>query len=244
MHDDQLAFNLQNQRVVAPLLAAVFTLAGCAASPVEKAKSELIPASQIRIADRFDTREVNTINLAEVVVNCLPGAQNDSSNIQRIQEGLDEAKKNIQIFGRWDSSRMFAVFKDQAWCMHRSEGGWPILAGEALQYTVDPVGPSKEVIEDWYRQIVLRLATVGEARVAYNMPNNSHAVLVTYWISFSFPRIEINYRHQHRVRGTWENELLDLQFTHVQLQDIKTVKWGEGTIKHNPIAHRYFKLPR
>ncbi|NJS35464.1 MAG: hypothetical protein HC765_01935 [Brachymonas sp.] len=47
--------------------------------------------------------------------------------------------------------------------MPYSEGGWPILAGEVLQYTVDPIGPSPAVIAEWNRQIVLRLATVGES---------------------------------------------------------------------------------
>jgi hypothetical protein len=226
------------------LYMAIALLTACATDPVAHVRSQFIPAAQIQITDRFDTRQVTESSYVAEVIRCLPQANAEGARSEGIQKILEKSQNFIQLFGHPTTPRIFAVFKDQAWCIDRSEGGWPIYAGEALRYTADPIGPSQAVIDEWYRQIAHRLAVVGEARVAYNMPDNRHALLVTYWITMNFPRVELHYRHQQRVRGTWEHELLDLQFTHVQLKEVKTVKWGEGTIKPNPIAHRFYHLPR
>jgi hypothetical protein len=223
------------------IVCSSLVLSGCATTGDDDKKpweKQLVPLNRLVIADNFETVPLTATNARKLVSACFPGVEKIDSQVNKIIEDLPKSSSFFQLYGRLDYANVFAVSNHQGFCLQRSESHWPILATEALKATVNPVGPSPVLINDWNRQIVRRLATLGEVRVAYVFPLENRAILVNYWISFSFPRLALHYRHEERKSGHWEKEHFDLLFSNVQLRDVRAVRWGEDQIKTNLIGHR------
>jgi hypothetical protein len=223
------------------VLIALAVLNGCASTqstPNKPWDQHLVSIADLKIDDLTQTRAIAAENIAAQLSACFPSGDAHESQAKKIMADLEKSKQNVMLFGRLDHPQVFYIANMEGFCIQRSQAHWPILSGEMLKATVNPVGISASMANDWYRQIARRLATIGEAKVAYVFPLENRATIVTYWISFGFPRLSINYRTDEKKNGQWEREHLDLIFSDVSLRGINVVRWGNDMAKSNLLGHR------
>lgn len=173
---------------------------------VQSTFTDVTPVGDVQIRKKFDFVEVSPDNFRAVLVNCIPQLE---KNIARIDPPLP----NLQhaIYKASDSSRVFVVKKTVGLCLQASSANFPIFAGEAFRGTVQPMGVSDEVLEDWNAQIAGFVARQGSAQVVYLYPNQN-ALTVRYWVDASAPLV-IRYTTQFKPKGEWDKQAFDALFT-------------------------------
>lgn len=217
-------------------LMVVF-LAGCATSPTQKAfppPVDYVPIDKVQITSRFDTVEVTPANLAIEARKCVPQLGADSQGIKKtIQEFPSRASVGL---GHASSANLFLLNQTTAICLQRSSAKFPIFAAEAFIDTINPQGVPPDVVDDWYKQIALQIATKGMAKVAYAF-DNGNAFIATYWVEMN-QSIALSYSNIFKKAGAWETEKIDFKFTHPTLTSVSEVKRSRLSQKAQPLMHR------
>lgn len=217
------------------LFAAFVT--GCAVQPqkVFPPPADYVPIGKVQIESRFVTVEVTKETLGIEANKCVRPLNSNSQSIQK--QLKDFPNKNMVIFGHASSANRFLLHQTTAVCLQKSSEKFPIFAAEAFFDTTNPKGVPPDVVDGWYKQIALLIATKGVAKVAYVFANGN-AFSVSYWVE---PPSEsgLYYSSTFKKAGTWETEKLDAQFTHPTLTSLSETKRSNSFQKSNPLAHRF-----
>jgi len=196
--------------------------------------SDFVPIGKVQIASRFITVDVTRETLGIEANKCIPQLNDDSQNIKK--EVNDFPNKNIVGLSHASSANMFLMRQTKAVCLQRSSEQFPIFAAEALLETVNPKGVPPDVVDGWYKQIALLIATKGVAKVAY-VYANGNANVVSYWVETT-PAFGLYYSSTFNKVGTWETETFDAQFSHPSMSSISETKRSGLSQKSYPMAHR------
>jgi hypothetical protein len=218
------------------LACVAATLAGCAA-PHRAAvppPTDYVPIDRLEISSQFPTVELTRETLAAAINQCVPQVKVDSSGSRSALSQFPS--NNVVLIGHLSSANQFWVNKTTGFCLRTSSAKFPILAGEAFIETVNPKGVPPDVTDGWYRQIALRMASRGSAKVAYVF-ENGNAFVVDYWME-SNRGATLRYSSALRKAGTWETETIDFRFTHPALSAVSETKRGNEWAKPNLLAHR------
>ncbi|MBI5109608.1 MAG: hypothetical protein HZA62_12780 [Rhodocyclales bacterium] len=197
--------------------------------------SDYVSLSGLRVASRFATVELTRDTLAIEANRCIPALGAKSQNIQEALSGFPN--RNSIVFGHVNSAKKFLVRQTTGMCLAKSSAGHPVFATEAFIDTVNPVGVPPDVVDEWYRQIALLIATKGAAKVAYTFPNGN-AFVVSYWVDSS-PEFGLYYSNQFRKTGNWEYEALDTRLSHSSMRSVSETQRSGASQKEDPISHRY-----
>jgi len=233
--------------------SAVFCAAlllGCAAPPqkIFTLPTDYVPIEQIEIKSRYDTTEVTRESLGHEVNKCAPQAGGDAQSIRHALQ--DFPNKNIVAFGQASTANVFILNRTTGFCLRRSTANFPIFAAESFIDTVNPKGVPADVVDGWYKQIAMLIATKGIANTAYLM-GKGDAFITTYWTDV-VPTFNLIYSTVFKKAGTWEADNLDVKFSHPTLTsvtetqrhesnkrrpatEIQRSAWSE---KRYPLAHR------
>lgn len=225
--------------VVASISFSIFLLGSSTLTLAEQlqiAKAALaqpedyVPLEQVMIPSQFETVEVNSNNFADELGKCLHKVDQNLPDFKKIQE------MGFGAFEHPGSGNLFLITRTTAICLTRSSEKRFIFAAESFQGTVTPEGVPEKILDGWYKEISKTIASKGSAEIIYAL-NDGSAHLVRYWArSFS-----LEYWTESRGKGEWENEKVDLHFSHPSLSSVvaKKTEYGRSaTWKLFPIAHR------
>lgn len=207
-------------------------ITGCATPPqkVFPPPTDYVPIERVQIASRFDTVEVTAATLGLEVNKCVPQLNGDSPSIQKHLKAFPN--RNIMGFGHMSSANNFVLRQTTAVCLQKSSEKHPIFAAEVFLNTANPKGVPPDVVDDWYKQIALGIATKGVAKVAYVFANGN-ANTVSYWVETPHD-IDLYYSSTFKKAGTWEKEKYDAQFSHPSMTGFSETKGRKAYL----LAHR------
>lgn len=219
-----------------PVVYVATVLVGCATQPqkVFPPPADYVPIGKVQIPSKFQTIELTRETLAAETNRCVPQISINSENMNK---GLSNfPSTNIVLYGHVSSANQFWVNKTMGMCLQRSSEKFPIIAAEAFFDTVNPAGVPPDVVDGWYKQIALLIATKGTAKVAYVFEKGT-AFVVDYWIE---PRqgFKLHYSSSFRKAGNWESERLDIRLSHPSMSSVSETKIGSETAKLNLLSHR------
>lgn len=220
----------------AVIFCAAF-LVGCATPPktVFPPPEDYVPISQVKITSRFVVVEVTRANLGLEINKCVPQVD---ANAQAIEQGLqDFPSNNIRKFGHASSAKSFILRKTKAICLQKSSEKFPIFAAEAFFEMANPGGVPPDIIDGWYKQIALLIATKGVAKIAYKF-ENGNAFIVSYWVE-TIPEFALSYSSAFKKSGTWETESFDAQFSHPTMTSFNEIKRSGSSRKVYPLEHQF-----
>lgn len=220
---------------VACIYAAL--LAGCATSPPKTfpPPTDYIPISEVQITSRFNTVEVTRETLGLEVNKCIPQINADS---QGIKQKLGKfPSDNSWAIGQASSANIFLLRRTTAVCLHKSSEKFVIFSAEAFFDTANPHSIPPDIIENWYKQIALLVATKGVAKVAYVF-SNGNAFVVSYWIEKPL-EFGIFYSSVNKKAGEWEKDNFDAKFSHPSLESMSLTKRSGLSQKMDPLSHRF-----
>lgn len=233
----------------APLLAtlAVVGLSACVTSPTQTssratAQPDLVALNNIQIPDEFSVFDLSADTLPAQARQCVSTMAESSKGIQDLVRDFPRDRATV-VIGHTGSASRFVVMGKQAVCLRYSETRYPIFAIEAFQNTVNPVlrGDSKQVVNDWFRQIATLLARNGSVKVAYAF-KNGNAFIATYSVEDPVaPTLHFSSRFK-RV-GEWENERVDLKFSDPALNSVVEFRVNGKSEKSNLLGHRRKPTP-
>ena len=196
--------------------------------------NDYVPISQIQIASRFVTVEVTRETLGLEANRCIPQLDADSHSIRETLKKFPS--KDVVGFGQASSSRIFLLDQTTAICLQKSTAKYPIFAAEAFFETANPIGVPPDVVDGWYKQIALMIATKGVAKIAYVF-GNGNAFIVSYWVDTT-PEFGLAYSSAFKKSGAWETENLDAKFSHPTMTSFTETKRSGSSQKTYPLAHR------
>jgi hypothetical protein len=197
--------------------------------------NDYVPISRIMIESRFTPTEVTRQSLPSEVHKCIPQWNVRSEKSKDAQEKFPE--ENIIAFGHENSSKTFLLHQTTGICIEKSSNRFPIFASEAFIGTVNPMGVPPQIVDEWYKQIALLIATKGVAKVAYVF-ENGNIFAATYWVEPT-SGYTIFYDNVFKKAGTWENEKFDAKFSHLSISSVTESKRDGLKEKRFPLAHQY-----
>lgn len=215
-------------------LAAV--LVGCATQPrkVFPPPADYVPIGEVQILSKFQTIDLTRENFAFEVNKCIPQI---SINSESLNKGLFSfPRANIASYGHMSSASEFWINKTVGICLRKSSEKFAILAAEAFFNTVNPMGVPPDIVDGWYKQISLLIATKGVAKVAYSFEKGT-AFVVDYWIE---PRhiYKLNYSSSFKKVGDWESEKIDVRFSYPSMSSVTETKTNGRAEKLDLLSHR------
>lgn len=196
--------------------------------------TDYVPIKQVQIPSRFSTVEVTKENLGIEVNKCVPQLNLYSEGVRK--HLVSFPGKDLIGFGHVSSSKIFLLQRTTAICLQKSSEKFPIFASETFLDTINPQGVPPDVVEEWYRQIALLIATKGMARVAYVF-KNGNASITSYWVE-NQSSFSLNYSRIFEKKGEWEKEGIDAEFIYPTMTSVSETKRSDMSKKHNPISHR------
>lgn len=214
------------------VLASVFAfLAGCVTTSASFAPpTDYVKREDIQIADRFSPTELTDANASDAVLQCLPTMPRESAALTNIRAELPLKPGQAKIIGHASSASRFLITGNKGLCIRYSESNSPILAAQAFFNTIEPIGISPDILNDWHRQIAHKLALHGVVRVAYVFPNGN-AFMTHYWANKGGPAL--GYSSTFHKAGQWEKDPIELKFTDPNLQSVNVVEHDGRRYKVN-----------
>lgn len=209
-------------------LSSFLFLAGCETTqPHQFAQpADYVPLEGLRIESRLPVVDVTSGNLAGEALKCVPTLQPGSKGIQQLAAKLPLAAGTFTVLGHASSAHQFMVRGTSSACLRRSEARHVILAADALLDTVNPVGVSPDVQDDWYKQIALKLAQSGTVKVAYAYASGG-ASSATYWLGLGqHDGNTLYYTYEFKKAGAWEPSAYGLVFRDSNLTSTSETKRG------------------
>lgn len=220
--------SMMQRRFLGMWFFSFLLLAGCETTQPRQfaPPADYVPLEGLRIESRLPVVEVTSSNLAEEALKCVPTLHTTSKSIQQLAGKLPLAAGTTTVLGHASSANQFIVRGTSSACLRRSEARHVILAADALLDTVNPVGVSPDVQDDWYKQIALKLAQSGTVKVAYAYSSGA-ASAATYWLGMGqHDGGTLFYTYEFKKAGAWEPSAYGLVFRDRNLASISETKRG------------------
>jgi len=189
--------------------------------------------NEINIPSTFNEVELSKKTVVSEIIKCLPSAPQDF--LSRTTADFPEGDGVISTVS--GPTGWFVIRGTRGYCVPKSTNGYPILATEAFQDTVNPSPVPTRVAEQWYKQIATLIAQKGSAKVAYVF-DNGNAALADY---SSTKGSELHYSLSFKKAGGWETEKLDAKFSDKAMQSCSIRQYGGKFEKSYFLLHRYHK---
>jgi hypothetical protein len=205
-------------------------LVACAA-PANKTfapPTDFVPNNQIVITSKFKLITISKDNFFYEANKCVQSYNPDATAVRKTLEKFPS--NDILGVGHVRSSKTFILYQTRGFCLERSAANFPIFAAEAIDKTVNPIGASPAITDNWYKQIAMLIATKGIAKIAYTF-SNGNAFIATYWVE-STKTTSLQYSSEFKKAGTWEKEVFDRKFSHPTATSVTETKRGDQLIKH------------
>lgn len=196
--------------------------------------ADYVPIEKAQIASRFMTISITRENLAAEASKCIPQLNGDSETIKKAANNVPI--QNVVGFSHLSSANLFLTRYTTAICLQKSSARFPIFAAEAFLETVNPKGVPPDVVDGWYKQIALLIATKGIAKVAY-VYGNGNAFAVSYWVEPT-SAFGLYYSSTFNKAGTWETGTFDARFSHPAMTSVSETQRSGVSQKTYPLAHR------
>jgi hypothetical protein len=228
------------QGIVWSLLGAAMVLAGCETVPQRQfpPPQDYVAFDGLRIESRFPSVELTRENVAAEATRCIPQLEGTGAGIKQLTSKLPLPPGTSTLLGHVSSASQFMVSRSTGICLQQSQARHTILAAEAFVDTVSPVGIPPDVLDDWYKQIALKMAQAGAVKVAY-VYTNGNAVAVSYWFgSGETEKRTLYYSQEFKKAGAWEAGSYGLVFKHANLASISETKRNGVGRKSDFISQR------
>ncbi len=201
-------------------LTSAALLLGCASSP------NAVAIDPSNIAEKFDVSEVTTTNMLDLTRSCL------GANIQtQVTESLLKdfpIRSGFSVVSNSQSKNYAYFFASSMTCIRQTARGYPILAAEAFNRTVVPVGVPDSIKLEWDKKIAARIASHGTARVLY-LYNNGNGHSAIYWVKLDDKGV-LHYGSDFKRAGQFQVSDYDFQFSHPNITSVSTVSYQNGTV--------------
>lgn len=218
------------------LTALVLSISACATKPGKGIHSFLNGAIEIR--QEFAVDVVGEKNLGAVYQACLGTELAQGIRTEMLK---DISKKSMSITRNTAHSRYLLLTAHLATCIQETSRGFPVLATEVFNKTVEPAGVPEPTLNQWYERIAHTLAKEGHAEVAYQFPSgNAHRV--RYWTDIRF-RGFFFYEASFVPEKDFKPSNFDFVFTHPELNGVVTSRWGDSgpdVYQRKPFLHHRF----
>ena len=186
--------------------------------------TDYVPVDEITIKSNFDTVSLTAENLRAEQKKCVPLLSSDSS-----KTSADVAKfpsGSIIRVGHVSSSKQFIYRGTKGFCLEHSAAQFPIYAAEAFADTANPQGIPPDVMNTWYKQIALQIATSGQAKVVF-VTTKGTAFLVSYWGNKN-GGFDLYYSSEFKKVGEWEDIKVDATFAHPSMRSLTVTERGKS----------------
>jgi hypothetical protein len=190
--------------------------------------TDYVPNNQIVITSKFKVVTVTRENFFYEANKCVQSYNPDATAIRKTLEKYPS--KDLLGVGHVRSSKTFVLHLNKGFCLERSASDFPIFAAEAIANTVNPIGVSPLISDNWYKHIAMYIATKGTAKIAYTFPNGN-AFIATYWVA-STKTSSLYYSSEFKKVGTWEKEIFDRKFFHPTSTSVAETKRSDQYVKH------------
>lgn len=198
-------------------------LAGCASTGTNALDE--VPLDQIRTQPMFEKWAFTRDTFTDTVRKCHPTASfSAAAMVDYLRDFPDYTQAAAIIYP--NSTKRFVYLGNTGVCIPFSVNGYPIMAGEALARTANPVGVPPDITDDWYAQITRQLAITGRVKVAYASSANEAATLVSYWNDGYFRHLAINYSDEFKKKNEWDASKVDFVFTHPSMRGMSVIIRG------------------
>jgi len=184
----------------------------------------------------LDSVNLSISNLPREVNKCIPTMKVNHTTIVHSIKNLQRQNAVITI-SHPSSSKRFVHKGAVGVCLNYSEKKFPIFAIESFDGTVNPVGISREITDNWYKKIATQIAAKGRVRVVYQTGIGT-AYIVSYWIK-PVGHHRLRYSSEFKKKGEWMNIEADYRFYHPNLEAISITRRGNNggaMVKVFPLA--------
>ncbi|WP_294770548.1 hypothetical protein [uncultured Rhodoferax sp.] len=212
--------------IVWALLGSVMVLTGCETTQPRQfaPPTDYVPLDNLRIESRFNIVNVTPLNIGDEANKCVPQLNATSKSVQQLAAKLPLPAGTATGLGHASSAHQFLVRASSAMCLRQSEARHLILAADALVDTINPVGVPPDVLEDWNRQIALKMAQAGTVKVLYAFAGGG-ASAATYWFGTGqYDNTTLYYSQEFKKAGAWEPSAYGLVFQHSNMASISETK--------------------
>jgi hypothetical protein len=131
-------------------------------------------ADQVVIPDTFDRQAINVDNVQVAVQNCIP----DGQSMFVPQQWHKQPPGSISTISSPGLRNFFMATKTQGVCVLETDGRFPVLPVEAIEFRTFFTDIPATVQHQWFRLVAKAIATSGKAELAVTMGNGATYVLI------------------------------------------------------------------
>lgn len=193
-------------------------------------RTAVVPLDKLVIKSRFEAGTLTRDNFEQLAAQCLPLVDAGSPQMQEGLANFPGKKDVLWSMNNSGSANTFLVRELKSLCLQTSQAGYPILATEVFDKTINPNGVSREVQDDWYKQIALQLARKGAVKLAFAF-TNGNAHVAEFWFDPD-RNWTLAYRSSFKKAGAWSQDGLGAVFTDSSMTGVAESKWGDETKKY------------